>query len=163
VSQTMSKFTPRQERFVKEYLVDLNATQAAIRAGYSEKTARQTASENLSKPYIAEAIAEGFKKLQRKTGRSAEDVVNDLREVTKRCMQHAPVLDKKGQQVYVETPDGEKAAAYTFNAKDALKGLELEGKYRGIFKEQFDLNIKRDIKELSDDELDAIIERLEAR
>ena len=44
-----------------------------------------------------------------------------------------------------------------------MKGLELEGKYRGIFKEQFDLNIKRDIKELSDDELDAIIERLEAR
>ena len=40
--------TPKQELFVQEYLVDLNATQAAIRAGYSEQTARQTASENLS-------------------------------------------------------------------------------------------------------------------
>ena len=47
---------PRQYRFVEEYLVDLNATQAAIRAGYSEKTARQMGSENLTKPVIQEAI-----------------------------------------------------------------------------------------------------------
>ena len=44
--------TEKQKRFCDEYLIDLNATQAAIRAGYSEKTARQTATENLSKPYI---------------------------------------------------------------------------------------------------------------
>ncbi|MCO6407348.1 terminase small subunit [Hoeflea alexandrii] len=49
--------TPKQALFVKEYLVDLNATQAAIRAGYSEKTARQVGAENLTKPVIAEAIA----------------------------------------------------------------------------------------------------------
>lgn len=49
--------TPKQERFVEEYLVDLNATQAAIRAGYSEDTARQMGSENLSKPDIQTAVA----------------------------------------------------------------------------------------------------------
>lgn len=48
--------TPKQELFVKEYLVDLNATQAAIRAGYSQKTARQVGAENLTKPVIADAI-----------------------------------------------------------------------------------------------------------
>ena len=48
--------TPKQARFVQEYLIDLNATQAAIRAGYSEHTARQVASENLSKPYIVKAV-----------------------------------------------------------------------------------------------------------
>lgn len=48
--------TEKQKRFCDEYLIDLNATQAAIRAGYSEKTARQTATENLSKPYIREYI-----------------------------------------------------------------------------------------------------------
>jgi phage terminase small subunit len=48
--------TPKQRVFVEEYLVDLNGTQAAIRAGYSTDSARQIASENLSKPYIAEAI-----------------------------------------------------------------------------------------------------------
>ena len=48
--------TPKQARFVQEYMVDLNGTQAAIRAGYSEKTAQEIASENLSKPIIASAI-----------------------------------------------------------------------------------------------------------
>ncbi|MFP6729148.1 MAG: terminase small subunit [Alphaproteobacteria bacterium] len=49
--------TAKQQRFIDEYLVDLNATAAAIRAGYSAKTARQIASENLSKHYIQEAVA----------------------------------------------------------------------------------------------------------
>lgn len=49
--------TPKQQRFVEEYLIDLNATQAAIRAGYSVKTAPKIGTENLHKPVIAEAIA----------------------------------------------------------------------------------------------------------
>ena len=49
--------TPKQRRFIEEYLIDLNATQAAIRAGYSEKTAYSIGQENLRKPVIAEAIA----------------------------------------------------------------------------------------------------------
>lgn len=49
--------TPKQQRFVDEYLIDLNATQAAIRAGYSEKTAGAIGNENLTKPEISEAIA----------------------------------------------------------------------------------------------------------
>jgi phage terminase small subunit len=49
--------TPKQERFVEEYLLDLNATQAAIRAGYSSKGARQQGAENLSKPYIRKEIS----------------------------------------------------------------------------------------------------------
>lgn len=53
-----STLTPKEERFVGEYLIDLNATQAAIRSGYSAKSARQIGAENLSKPYIAAAIAE---------------------------------------------------------------------------------------------------------
>ena len=50
--------TDKQEMFCREYLIDLNATQAAIRAGYSEKTANRTASENLSKPDVQNRIAE---------------------------------------------------------------------------------------------------------
>lgn len=50
--------TDKQEMFCREYLIDLNATQAAIRAGYSVKTANRTASENLSKPDIQNRIAE---------------------------------------------------------------------------------------------------------
>ena len=54
----MSKLTAKQHRFIQEYLLDLNATQAAIRAGYSAKTARQVGAENLTKPVIAAAIFE---------------------------------------------------------------------------------------------------------
>lgn len=54
----MTKLSDKQEKFCNEYLVDLNATQAAIRSGYSEKTAQQIGSENLSKPVIQERIAE---------------------------------------------------------------------------------------------------------
>lgn len=52
------KLTDKQERFCIEYVIDFNATQAAIRSGYSEKTAGAIASENLSKDYIAERIDE---------------------------------------------------------------------------------------------------------
>lgn len=54
----MAKLRPKQARFVEEYLVDLNAIQAAIRVGYSADTAKSIGCENLTKPDIAEAIAE---------------------------------------------------------------------------------------------------------
>ena len=54
----MSKLTKKQEMFCREYVVDLNGTQAAIRAGYSEKTANRIATENLSKPVIRDFIDE---------------------------------------------------------------------------------------------------------
>lgn len=52
----MDKLTPKQQRFVEEYIVDLNGTQAAIRAGYSQKTAKEIAAENLTKPDIQNEI-----------------------------------------------------------------------------------------------------------
>jgi phage terminase small subunit len=54
----MSKLTDKQEMFCKEYLIDLNATQAAIRAGYSKKTANEQGSQNLVKLSIQKRIAE---------------------------------------------------------------------------------------------------------
>lgn len=67
--------TDLQQRFVDEYLVDLNGTQAAIRAGYSPDTARQMASENLSKPYIQVAIGEARRRQQERTNIEADRVV----------------------------------------------------------------------------------------
>lgn len=58
----MAGLTDKQQRLVDEYLIDLNATQAAIRAGYSEKTAKEIGSENLTKPNIAKAIEEAIQK-----------------------------------------------------------------------------------------------------
>ena len=75
---TMSDLTDKQARFVEEYLVDLNATQAAIRAGYSIDTARQIASENLSKPNIADAIAEAQAARSARTQITVDAVVAEL-------------------------------------------------------------------------------------
>ena len=55
--------TAKQKRFCDEYLIDLNATQAAIRAGYSEKTAYRTGADNLRKPQIEEYIAKSNKNI----------------------------------------------------------------------------------------------------
>lgn len=72
------KLTPKQQRFVEEYLVDLNATAAAIRAGYSEKTARQVASQNLSKLNIQAAIAEAKANRSERTGIDADRTLTEL-------------------------------------------------------------------------------------
>lgn len=74
----MANLTPKQQRFVEEYLIDLNATQAAIRAGYSEKTAKEIGSENLTKPNIAKAIQEAQESLSNKTQLTVDMVVNGL-------------------------------------------------------------------------------------
>lgn len=70
--------SPKQRRFADEYLVDLNATQAAIRAGYSEKTAKQIGSRLLTNVDIASAITSAQGKLSEKTGITAERVLNEL-------------------------------------------------------------------------------------
>ena len=73
--------TPKQQRFIEEYLIDLNATQAARRAGYSEKTARNIACENLAKPDIQEAIAQAMAKRAERTQVTADRVVEEFAKI----------------------------------------------------------------------------------
>lgn len=72
------RFTARQRRFVEEYLIDLNATQAAIRAGYSTKTAQVIGAQNLTKPMVAEAIQRAVAKRSQRTGITSDRVVAEL-------------------------------------------------------------------------------------
>ena len=74
------KLTPKQSRFVEEFMVDLNATQAAIRAGYSEKTARVIGPENLSKPACREAIERALAERAERTELTAAEVIDGLRQ-----------------------------------------------------------------------------------
>jgi len=74
----MAELTDKQKRFVDEYLVDFNATQAAIRSGYSEKTARAIGAENLTKPDIANSIQKAMLKKKEKTELDAEFVIKSL-------------------------------------------------------------------------------------
>ena len=73
--------TDKQKRFCEEYLIDFNATQAAIRAGYSEKTANRIASENLSKPDIQKYIAELQAESQERNQIKRDDIVNELKRI----------------------------------------------------------------------------------
>lgn len=118
--------TPRERRFIDEYLVDLNGTQAAIRAGYSKRRARQTAWELLEKPEVAAAIAAAQAARSKRTQITQDWVLDRLHEVVERSMQHEPVTDRQGH------PTGE----YTFNAPGANKALELLGKHLGMFRER---------------------------
>jgi phage terminase small subunit len=73
--------TPKQRRFVEEYLVDLNATQAAIRSGYSAETAYSIGHENLSKPEISEAISDAQAERSKRTEITADQVLRELARV----------------------------------------------------------------------------------
>lgn len=121
--------TPKQQRFVEEYLVDLNATQAAIRAGYSSDTAHSIGHENLSKPEIATAISEAAAKRSEQVGIDAAYVLRQAVKLHERCMQEiSPIIDRKGQQVTDEAGN----PLFEFNAIGAAKGLELVGKHVSI-------------------------------
>lgn len=74
----MAKLTPKQQAFVNEYLIDLNATQAAIRAGYSQKTANRIATENLSKPVIQAEIQKAIKEREKRTEINQDFVLREL-------------------------------------------------------------------------------------
>lgn len=89
------KLTPKQALFVREYLVDLNATQAALRAGYSKKTAAKIGSENLQKPAIKDALDKAMKKRAKTVEITAEKVLRDLeecREAARADKQYAPAI-----------------------------------------------------------------------
>lgn len=107
--------TPKQQAFVDEYIIDLNGTQAAIRAGYSEKTAQEIASQNLSKLIIKEAVDAAILRRSKKTERKAADVLADVQE-----------LAKTAKAEYMAAPENHNML------NGALKALELEGKHLGV-------------------------------
>lgn len=107
--------TPKQERFVQEYLIDLNATQAAIRAGYSKKTAQEQSSRLLSNVIIADAIKKAQSETAKRCRVTVDDVVLGL---------HTEATDKG---------DGSSQSARV----GAWAHL---GKHLGMFKEQVDVN-----------------------
>lgn len=72
---------PKQLRFCEEYVIDLNATQAAIRAGYSKKTAKEMGSENLTKPNIKSKVEELQEDIRRRSALTADMVVEELRDL----------------------------------------------------------------------------------
>lgn len=111
----MAKLTAKQQRFIEEYLVDLNATQAAIRAGYSPKTARQIAQRMLSKVYIQEALSQAIQDRSKRTQITADQVVAQLAKIAFSDITNFVRFGRREVQVmgafgpvYEETEDGKK-------------------------------------------------------
>ena len=143
----------RQRLFVQEYLLDLSATQAAIRAGYSPKTARSQGQRLLTKPDVRKAIDEAQKVRQVRTQISADYVLNNLKEVAERCMQAEPVLDKEGN------PTSE----YRFEHAGANKALELLGKNLKLFTDRLEIRVINSWEDLSEEEQAKVAESLRLR
>lgn len=126
--------TAKQQLFVQEYLIDLNATQAAIRAGYSPKTAYSMGQRLLKNVEVAAAIAEALAKRAERVEIDQDYVLRQAVKLHERCMQEvAPFTDRKGEHIHDENGN----PLYVFNANGAAKALELVGKHVavGAFKE----------------------------
>ncbi len=162
VAETMSKLTPKQGCFVKEYLQDLNATQAAIRAGYSPRTAKQMGTENLAKPVLAAAIQKAMAERAKRTEIDADYVLNSIRETMERCKQAEPVRYQNGDPVMIDTPDGEIVPAYKFDSTAVLKGAELLGRHLAMFTDKAVVDATHSLEKLADDELIARAKKLAA-
>jgi phage terminase small subunit len=118
--------TSKQQRFVDEYLLDLNATQAAIKAGYSKKTARSVGSENLAKPDIAAAIQEAMKNRQARTFITQDRVLQELARIA--FFDPRKLLDDDGNPIPLSNLDDDTAAA--------VAGVELMEEYEGSGKDR---------------------------
>ena len=144
--------TEKQKRFVEEYLIDLNATQAAIRAGYSPDTAKSIGSENLTKPDITAQIARAMAERSRRTGVNADRVIMELAKIA--FVNANDVIDPKTatikegalpedtaaiQSVKVKT-FGEDGLEREIKMADKLKALELLGKHLGMFRDKLEVS-----------------------
>lgn len=139
------RLTPRQERFVDEYLIDLNATQAAIRAGYSRKTADRIGPELLGKTCVSDAIQRRRRDRERRTEITQDRVLQELAAIAfARGTDYASV--SPGGVVHIkptdELNDTQKAAVLSIKETqngveiklaDKVRALELLGKHQGLF------------------------------
>lgn len=147
----MAKSKPRtdkQEQFCLEYLVDLNATKAAERAGYSGKSAYSIAGENMKKPEVLTRIKELMEERSKNTMVDATFVVEGFKEVFTRCMQKVPVMEfdpinKCMVQKTEEDENGVNQGVWEFDSVGANKALEMLGKHLAMFTDRS--NEKKDV------------------
>ena len=127
-----ARLTPKQQRFVEEYIIDWNGTQAAIRAGYSVRAAQQIAAENMLKPVVKAAIAEATLARTERTHVDQDWVIQRLVKNVEMAQRAVMVLDKEGN------PTGE----YTFQGHVANRALELLGRHTGGFVERSEVDTR---------------------
>lgn len=127
------KLSPKQDRFCKEYLVDFNATQAAIRAGYSQKTAYSIGQENLKKPEVQARIAELVAEKESALICSADEALQLVSEIAR---------GQTTDEVFRMTAEGGQVHdVLQSSTKDRLKALEIIMKVNGMFEKNVNLTV----------------------
>jgi phage terminase small subunit len=176
---TDQKLMPKQRLFVREYLVDFNATQAAIRAGYSKKTASAIGYENLQKPHIVQSIVESMNNREKNVETSAEwvlkalhgEAIADIADLYDKAGSLKPIHDwplvwRTGLVTGVKTKqeheyiDGQKVpngVVTEIKLSDRVKRLELIGKHHAMFTDNVNLGGEVHLRDTSDSNLDAQI------
>lgn len=170
----MAKLTAKQEAFINEYLIDLNATQAAIRAGYSVNNADKIGSELLGKTRVSEAIAKAMAERSRRTGITADRVLTELAKLG--FSNAADIINFDTAEINQSASDDDLACIQSVKVKssysdtggmterevrmyDKKAALELIGKHLGMFKEK----IETTIIETSQSELSELLEQRRKR
>lgn len=155
----MAKLREKQQLFVDEYLIDLNGTQAAIRAGYSAKTANEQASRLLANVSIQQAISERMAERSKRTGVNQDRVVQELAKIA--FLKMTDVVDHNGkikddaseddlsciESIKYKHSDTDTGSSTEREVKTAskLKALELLGKHLGMWNDKLDVNITQPI------------------
>lgn len=139
----MSELEEKQKMFCKEYLVDFNGTQAAIRAGYSKKTANEQASRLLTKVNVQTYLKQLIEKRNERTKITQDEVIADIIKVKDRCMQNEAVLDKEGNETGI----------YKFDSNGANKALDMLMKHTGGYEtdnkqKAFNISVNREAVEV---------------
>lgn len=148
--------TKKQKRFVEEYLIDLNATQAAIRAGYSPATAKEIGCENLTKPNISEAISKAMAERSRRTGINQDRVLQELARIG--FAKITDVVDPDTAKIRPDASEDDLACIQSIKIKPNEFGTEREvklydkksalvdlGKHLGLFKDKMELTGDMDL------------------
>lgn len=148
--------TKKQKRFVEEYLIDLNATQAAIRAGYSPDTAGSIGGENLKKPEISSAIAKAMAERSKRTGINQDRVLQELARIG--FAKITDIIDPKTAEIKADASEDDLACIQSVKIKPNEFGTEREvklydkksalvdlGKHLGMFKDKLDIDMDMDL------------------
>lgn len=131
------KLTAKQKIFCDEYIISLNATQAAIKAGYSKKTARKIAAENLTKPVIQNYISERMKQKESSLIATQDEVLQYLTSVLRGESQTTDTVLVGMGDGYQEVQEVEKKPS----EKDRLKAAELLGKRYGLYTDKISADV----------------------
>lgn len=149
------KLTDKQKKFVEEYLIDLNATQACIRAGYSVKTANEQGAQNLAKLSIQEAISRAMAERSKRTGINQDRIVQELARIA--FVKITDVVDPDGE-INTNASDDDLACIESYKVEDSdsvngssskrevklaskIKALELLGKHVGMWNDKIQVDV----------------------